>query len=143
MNSEMDNLNCCQENNEAKRTRKDQNHRKKEQFRGSRLNQKTLVESSLDKDADESDSETDPGDGNVPLIVEDLVQSTDESETGVKTENSDVPITIQDKRDIYATSDAGQGASSSRAAPSASQDQPSVQDDTWRAIDVTSCPEAL
>ena len=100
MNSEMDDLNCCQEKNEAKKTRKDQNHKKKEQFRGSRLNQKTLVESSLDKDADESDSEADPEDGNVPLIVEDLVQSTDESETGVKTENSDVPITIQDKRDI-------------------------------------------
>lgn len=100
MNSEMESSNCCQENNEAKRTKKDQNHRKKEQFRGSRLNQKTLVESSIDKDADESDSEADPDEGNIPLIVEDLVQSSDESENGANTENSDVPITIQDKKEI-------------------------------------------
>ena len=89
---------CRQENNEAKRSKKDQNHKKKEQFRGSRFNQKTLVDSSMDKDADDSDLE--PDDGNIPLIVEDLVQSTDESENGVNTENSDVPITIQDKKDI-------------------------------------------
>ena len=94
----MEDSNNCEDNNEVKRTRKDQNHRKKEQFRGSRLNQKTLVESSIDKDADESDS--DPEDGNIPLIVEDLVASTDESENGGNTENSDVPITIQDKREI-------------------------------------------
>ena len=94
----MDDSNNCEENSEVKRTRKDQNHKKKEQFRGFLLNQKTLVESSIDKDADESDS--DPEDGNIPLIVEDLVPSTDESENGVNTENSDVPITIQDKREI-------------------------------------------
>ena len=94
----MEDSNDCEDNNEVKRTRKDQNHRKKEQFRGSRLNQKTLVESSIDKDADESDS--DPEDANIPLIVEDLVASTDESENGGNTENSDVPITIQDKREI-------------------------------------------
>ena len=96
----MDKPTSCQENNESKPTgKKDQNHRKKEQFRGSRLNQKTLVDSSMDKDADE-DSDLEPEDQNIPLIVEDLVPSTDESDNDAKTEHSDVPVTVEDKREI-------------------------------------------
>ena len=96
----MDNSTSCQENNESKQTgKKDQNHRKKEQFRGSRLNQKTLVDSSMDKDADE-DSDLEPEDQNIPLIVEDLVPSTDESDNDAKTEHSDVPVTVEDNREI-------------------------------------------
>ena len=96
----MDNSTRCEENNESNQTgKKDQNHRKKEQFRGSRLNQKTLVDSSMDKDADE-ESDLEPEDQNIPLIVEDLVPSTDESENDAKTEHSDVPVTVEDKREI-------------------------------------------
>ena len=63
------------------------------------MNQKTLVDSSMDKDADE-DSDLEPEDQNIPLIVEDLVPSTDESENDAKTEHSDVPVTVEDKREI-------------------------------------------